>query len=253
MTTTIAVAGKGGTGKTTLSALLIKYLLERSKGSVLAIDADPSSNLNLVLGLPLETTVGDIREDMLEQVHANQFGAGTSKYDYLDYHIGTATIEGDYLDLLAMGRPEGQGCYCAVNNLLRMIIDRASRKYEWVLIDNEAGMEHLSRRTTRDVDILLVVTDPTVRGVVAAKGIVDLARDLSINVGRQYLIVNRLAGALTPALQSTIGQIDVELAGTIPYDPLMAEFDGNGRPLIEAPLDSAAYRAVQQIVDKVTG
>jgi CO dehydrogenase maturation factor len=151
-----------------------------------------------------------------------------------------------------MGRPEGQGCYCAVNNLMRMIIDRASKKYEWVVIDNEAGMEHLSRRTTRDVDILLVVTDPTVRGVAAAKGITELARDLSINVDRSYLIVNRLAGSLTSALQSAIDEIDIELAGTIPYDPLMAEFDSNGRPLVEATIDSAAYRAVQEIVDKVT-
>ena len=151
-----------------------------------------------------------------------------------------------------MGRPEGQGCYCAVNNLMRMIIDRASKKYEWVVVDNEAGMEHLSRRTTRDVDILLVVTDPTVRGVVAAKGITELARDLSINVERSYLIVNRLASTLTPALQSAIDEIDIELAGTIPYDPLMAEFDSYGRPLVEATIDSAAYRAVQEIVDKVT-
>jgi CO dehydrogenase maturation factor len=251
MTTTIALAGKGGTGKTTVAALLIKYLLEQGEDRVLAIDADPSSNLNLVLGLPLETTVGDIREEMLDKVQANQFGAGTSKYDYLDYHIGVATVEGEGLDLLAMGRPEGQGCYCAVNNLMRMIIDRTSKDYNWVVIDNEAGMEHLSRRTTRDVDVLLIVTDPTVRGVAAAKGIAELARDLSINVTRSYLVVNRLAGELTPALKSAIAQIGIELAGNVPYDPLMVEFDSNGQPLVEANGDSAAYRAVQQITNVI--
>jgi CO dehydrogenase maturation factor len=252
MTTTIALAGKGGTGKTTVAALLIKYLIEQGMDRVMAIDADPSSNLNLVLGLPLEVTVGGIREEMLEKVQANQLGAGTSKYDYLDYHIRVATVEGDHLDLLAMGRPEGQGCYCPVNNLMRMIIDRTSKDYDWVVIDNEAGMEHLSRRTTRDVDVLLIVTDPTVRGVVAARGIAGLARDLSINVKHSYLIVNRLAGELTPALQSAIDEIGIELAGSVPYDPLMAEFDSNGRPLVEVSNDSVAYRAVQQIADKVT-
>ena len=148
MTTTIALAGKGGTGKTTFAALLVKYLVAQQAGSILAIDADPSSNLNLALGLPLEQTIGDIREEMLGQVNKMDGSLngrpGMTKFDYLDYEIEYALVEGDQVDLLAMGRPEGAGCYCAVNHILRDIIDRRGRSYDFVVIDNEAGMEHLS-------------------------------------------------------------------------------------------------------------
>ncbi len=254
MTTTIALAGKGGTGKTTVAALLIKYLLNTHDGTLLAIDADPSSNLNLVLGVPLETTVGDIREEMLELVQSGgDMAIGTSKYDYLDYHIQTSMVEGDRFDLIAMGRPEGQGCYCPVNNLMRMIIDRISRKYRWVVIDNEAGMEHLSRRTTRDVDILLLVTDPTVRGVVAAGHMARLSRELKINVGKMYLVMNRVAGELPAPLQKAVEDVGIELAGTVPYDPTMVEFDAAGTPLVETGSDSLAYQAVCAIAEKVLG
>ncbi|MCC6955872.1 MAG: AAA family ATPase, partial [Anaerolineales bacterium] len=172
MTTTIALAGKGGVGKTTIAALVIKYLVDRSLGPVLAIDADPSSNLNLVLGLDLDWTIGDIREDLLDQVQTSlaQSGAamgtlpgGITKRDYLDYQIRSSVAEGDYFDLIAMGRSEGPGCYCAVNHNLREVVDGMSKNYRYVVIDNEAGMEHLSRRTTRDVQHLLIVTDPSQR------------------------------------------------------------------------------------------
>lgn len=253
MTTTIALAGKGGTGKTTVAALLIKHLLDERDGTLLAIDADPSSNLNLVLGVPLEETVGDIREELLELVQTGDIGLGTTRYEYLDYHIQAAMVEGDQFDLIAMGRPEGQGCYCAVNNLLRMIIDRISRKYDWVVIDNEAGMEHLSRRTTRDVNILLIVTDPTVRGVTAAGHIARLSHELEINVGKAYLVLNRVAGDLPAPLQKAIEEVGLELAGSVPYDPIMAEFDAVGTPLIRMDGNSTAYQSVCAIARKVLG
>ncbi|MHB9090935.1 MAG: ATP-binding protein, partial [Chloroflexota bacterium] len=161
MTITIAVAGKGGTGKTTLAALLIRYLRENQVGSVLAIDADPSSNLNQALGMSVEHSVGDIREEMLEKVGKNAMEPGMAKADYLEYRIQESLVEGSGVDLLAMGRPEGPGCYCAANNMLRVSVDRLAKNYDFVVIDNEAGLEHLSRRTTRDVDVLLVVSDPT--------------------------------------------------------------------------------------------
>src|SRR3990172_6146851 len=173
MTTTIALAGKGGVGKTTIAAMIIKYLMELQSGAILAIDADPSSNLNMVLGLDLEWTVGDIREDILEKVQQSLTAGGAAmgslpdginKRDYLDYHIRTALAEGPRFDLIAMGRSEGPGCYCAVNHNLREVIDGISKNYRYVVIDNEAGMEHLSRRTTRDVQYLLIVTNPSQRG-----------------------------------------------------------------------------------------
>jgi CO dehydrogenase maturation factor len=275
MTTMIALAGKGGTGKTTVAALLIKYLIEQNSGTVLAIDADPSANLNLVLGLPLEETIGDIREEMLSQVGptgALGMNASMSKLDYLDYQIEHALVEGPPLsppapqyggtsrggrggqggvDLLAMGRPEGSGCYCPVNHMLREIIDRLGRSYDYVVIDNEAGLEHLSRRTTRDVDVLLIVTDPTVRGVVAAGRIAELSRELDINIAQAYLVVNRVMNGLSPILQETIDSLDIPLAGMIPNDPEMMTLDAEGRPLIELGEESAIYQAVRTIAQSV--
>jgi CO dehydrogenase maturation factor len=249
--TTIALAGKGGTGKTTVAALLIRALVRRRLGTVLAIDADPSSNLNLALGLPLETTVGDIREDMLDGVQSGSVGTGITRHDFLNSEIRLAVEEGDVVDLLAMGRPEGQGCYCPVNHMLREIIDGLGRRYDYVVIDNEAGMEHLSRRTTRDVDLLLIVTDPTLRGVKAAEGIAQLAGDLEINVGRSMLIVNRAAGELPPTLREMVDGLGVPLAAVIPADPAVGEFDALGRPLVELDPASPASQAVEALAELV--
>lgn len=140
MTKTIALAGKGGTGKTTIAALLIRSLLKRSSGPVLAIDADPATNLHLALGLPMPATAGEIREEMMDSAQAGELGVAISRHEYLTREIRMALEEGDQVDLLAMGRPEGQGCYCAVNHLLRQIVDDLGRSYEYVVIDNEAGM-----------------------------------------------------------------------------------------------------------------
>ena len=147
MTKTIALAGKGGTGKTTVAALLIQSLLQRVPGPLLAIDADPATNLHLALGLAMPTTVGDVRETMAEEAQSQQLGVTMTRHDYLTHELQLALEEGDKVDLIAMGRPEGQGCYCAANHLLRTILDDMGRHYPYVIIDNEAGMEHISRRT----------------------------------------------------------------------------------------------------------
>ncbi len=249
--TTIALAGKGGTGKTTVAALLVRSLVQRRAGAVLAIDADPSSNLNLVLGLPLETTVGDIREGLLANVQSGAVGTGVTRHDFLSAEIRMAVEEGDTVDLLAMGRPEGQGCYCAVNHMLRDIVDGLGRAYRYVVIDNEAGMEHLSRRTTRDVDVLLAVTDPTVRGLKAAEGIVKLAAELDINVGQSWLVVNRVNGELPAALRAEIEALPIELAAVIPADPRIGEFDAGGRPLVELDADSPAAQAIERLAGRL--
>ncbi|MEW5829704.1 MAG: AAA family ATPase [Chloroflexota bacterium] len=261
MTTTIALAGKGGVGKTTVAGMVIKWLAQNQPGSILAIDADPAANLNMVLGLEIDWTVGDIREDMLQQVKASltQSGAamgvmpgGASKRDYLDYHIRTSLAEGSRFDLIAMGRGEGPGCYCAVNHNLREVIDDMSKHYAYVVIDNEAGMEHLSRRTTRDVQHLLVVSDPTQRGLVTAANIAQMRRDLDIAVENAYLIVNRLPGGQIPApLQAEIEKLDLPLLGVIPADDDLTTFEYSGKPLIDLGDESPVYQAVAGMMESI--
>lgn len=260
MTTTIALAGKGGVGKTTVAAMVIKYLTRNFSGSVLAIDADPSSNLNMVLGLELEWTVGDIREDMLSQVKNSlvQGGAamgvlpgGVSKRDYLDYEIRSSLAEGEKVDLIAMGRSEGQGCYCAVNHNLREVIDAISKNYNYVVIDNEAGMEHLSRRTTRDVQHLLIVSDPSQRGIVAAERIAGFRNDLEINIENAYFILNRMAGEIPEPLQERIEALDIPLIGVIPANTELTNFEFSARPLIEVDEDNPVYQAVGEIIRSI--
>lgn len=260
MTTTIALAGKGGVGKTTTAGMVVKYLAQNSPGAILAIDADPSSNLNMVLGLDLEWTVGDIREGMLGQVKESllQGGAamgtmpgGMSKRDYLNYEIQSSLAEGDRFDLIAMGRSEGPGCYCAVNHNLREVIDTISKNYRYVVIDNEAGMEHLSRRTTRDVDHLLIVTDPSQRGIVAAERIAGFQKELNIEIENVYLILNRVPGEIPTPLQEKIEELDIPLIGTIPEDNTLMSFEFEGRPLVDLGDDSPVYQAVVGIMEKI--
>ncbi len=265
MTTTIALAGKGGTGKTTVAALLVRYLVEERDGAILAIDADPASNLHFVLGMELHQTIGEIREDMLDQVQtsgalAGAMPGGMSKQEYLDYQVQMSLVEGDRVDLLAMGRPEGQGCYCAANQMLRLILDRLKSHYDYVVIDNEAGMEHLSRRTTRDVDVLLLVTDPTQRGLITARRMQEMVPELEIGVGRVYLIVNRLrsdgreqAEAVPRPLVRVIEEAELDLIGTVPEEPAMAEFEFTGRPLVELPAETGLYQAVREIAGEILG
>ena len=262
MTTTIALAGKGGTGKTTISAMIVKYLINKDKGPILAIDADPSANLNMVLGVDLEHTVGGIREDMLKQVQSAQnvtgaargsIAGGMSKHDYLDYEIHSSLIESDMFDLIAMGRSEGPGCYCAVNHNLRDILDKLSHNYPFVVMDNEAGMEHLSRRTTQDVDHLFIISGPTQRGLSAAAGIVELKDELEVNIKNSYFILNRVPGEIPAPLQETINNLKVPFLGPVPADNNVMEFDFSGQPLIELEDDSPVYLAVAEMMDKTLG
>ncbi len=261
MTTTIALAGKGGVGKTTVSGMIIKCLAKNKTGPILAIDADPSSNLNMVLGLELDWTVGDIREDMLAQVKQSLLGSGAamgalpggiSKHDYLDHQIRSSLAEGQAFDLIAMGRGEGTGCYCAVNHNLREVIDSISKNYRFVVIDNEAGMEHLSRRTTRDVQHLIIVSDPTQRGINAASRIAAFRNELDIAIENAYLVINRLPGEIPPALKAYIEEnLDIPLLGTIPSDTTLMDFEFSGRPLVELGDQSPVYQSVAQMMDHI--
>lgn len=260
MTITIALAGKGGVGKTTVAAMVIKYLVKNKNSPVLAIDADPSSNLNMVLGLELEWTVGDIREDMLAQVKSSVAAGGTAmgsmpngiaKRDYLDLMVRSSVAEGENVDLIAMGRSEGPGCYCAVNHNLREVVDSISKNYRYVVIDNEAGMEHLSRRTTRDVQHLIIVSDPTQRGLVAAARIASMRNELDIHIENAYLIINRLVGPLHPILAGEIQKMEIPLLGTIPADQELSNFEFSGQPLVELGDESPVYRAIAEMMAKL--
>lgn len=250
MTTTIAVAGKGGTGKTTVSALLIRYLVQHKMGSVLAIDADPSSNLNLALGVELEQTIGAVREEALVKVQAGNMASGMTKTDFLEYGVRDALVEEKGFDLLAMGRPEGQGCYCAANSILRNSMDRLAQGYDYVVMDNEAGLEHISRRTTRDVDMLLIVSDFSQRGIVAAGRVAELTRELKTKVKRMGLVLNRAHGWTTETLPAeaaaAVQRTGVPLAAVVPDDPLLGEYDLLGKPLWTLPDESVAWQTLRR-------
>ena len=245
MTKVIALAGKGGTGKTTIAALLTRSLLRRGQGPVLAIDADPAMNLHLALGLPAPTTVGELREDLRTAQLA------ISRQEHLTHQIRMALEEGEQVDLLAMGRPEGAGCYCAVNNMLRQILDDLGKSYRWVVVDNEAGMEHISRRTTRDVDLLLVVTDPTVRGARAAQTIAAMAGEVDVKVRHKLLVVNRARGPLPPELEAALDEVGLERAAVVPADDVLADLDAQGSALLHLNGASPAGQAVEALAERV--
>jgi CO dehydrogenase maturation factor len=251
MTKTIAIAGKGGTGKTTVAALLIKLLSQ--KGVVLAVDADPSTNLNQALGLSLNDskTVGRIREKMAEDVSKGRFSPTIAKQEYLFGKIMESLVESKGFDLLAMGRPEGPGCYCASNEFLRVSLDKLVKdyKYNYIVMDCEAGMEHISRQTTRDVDVLLIMSDPTIRGITTAARMKDLIGELRSKIGKVGLIVNRVKGGLSPELKKAIDESGLQVIALIPEDPNMAGLEMKGRPITELPQESPLQLKVKEMIE----
>jgi len=246
----IAFAGKGGTGKTSIAALTIRYLLERRRGPVLAVDADSNACLNEALGVEVHTTVGRLREISLKTIReGGERPGGMSMEELLEYQIHQALVEAKGFDLLVMGRPEGPGCYCAANNIIRKYTDHLSEKYPYVVIDNEAGMEHLSRRTTHSVDLLIMVSDPTVKGVKTAGRINDLIDELELDINRRVLVINRLSSEKADELLGLAEDLGLEVAGTVPDDPLVFQYDLEGKPVYQLPPDSAAVMAVYTILD----
>jgi len=251
MTKTIAIAGKGGTGKTTVAALLIKFLSQ--KGLVLAVDADPSTNLNQALGLPLDDskTVGRIREKMTADVSKGRFSPSISKPEYLFSKIVESLAESKGFDLLAMGRPEGPGCYCASNEFLRASLDQLVKdyKYNYIVMDCEAGMEHISRQTTRDVDVLLIMSDPTIRGITTAARMKDLIGELRSKIGKVGLIVNRVKGELSPEIKKAIDESGLQVIALVPEDPDIAGLEMKGRPVTELSQESPLQLKVKEIAE----
>lgn len=241
---TIAISGKGGTGKSTIAALMVRWLSQHNAGSILAVDADSNVNLNVLLGLEIKDTVGAIREEM--KLASSNLPGGMSKARFLEYKIQTSLVETPSYDLIAMGRPEGPGCYCYANNLLRDILQTLSSQYRYIIIDNEAGMEHLSRRTTLNIDSLLIVTDPTVRGVRTASNISRLLSELDIRIGKKEVIVNRLRSKVPPIVTQTLEEEHLELGLTIPEDNTLFQMEQKGESVWTLPDLSPAFLAVDK-------
>jgi len=247
---TIAITGKGGCGKTTVSALTVRLLVERGEGPVLAVDADPNMNLNAALGVEVPGTVGDVREEVLDR-DASMSG-GMTKTEMLEYRTAEALAEAEGFDLLAMGRPEGPGCYCYANNILRACVDRVAGNYRYVVIDCEAGLEHISRRTTRSPDALVALTDPSMRGLETAFRVFDLASDLDTRARRAYLAMTMVPETgVPPALERAIAERGLTLAATIPADEEIRRRDAMGEPLVGVSDDSPALKAVGRLLSDV--
>uniref|UniRef100_A0A7V6A364 Carbon monoxide dehydrogenase n=1 Tax=Desulfobacca acetoxidans TaxID=60893 RepID=A0A7V6A364_9BACT len=242
------MAGKGGTGKTTVAAMVLRYLVEHGKTPVLAVDADANANLNEVLGLELEHTVGEAREEMKKEGGGM---VGMTKDQLIEMRINQCLVEAEGFDLISMGQSEGPGCYCAANNLVAHYMEVLSKNYPYILMDNEAGMEHISRLTTKNVDLLVLVSDPSWRGIQAARRLKDLAGQLRIVTGRVVLLVNRVVDGLSDRTRQEIATQGLDLAGLIPQDALVANYDSQGRPTYTLPGDSAALRAVQDIFSRL--
>lgn len=242
----IGLAGKGGTGKTTIAGLLVKFLVEKGKGPILAVDADSNANLNEVLGLEVEETLGGAREEMKRGV-----ATGMTKDVFMEMKLEQAVVEADGFDLIVMGRPEGPGCYCAANSLLTIYLERLIGNYEYVVIDNEAGMEHISRLTTNDINLLLVVSDPTRRGIQSAARIFELTKELGLNIDRELLVVNQAREGQFDNLSKTAKEFNLDLTGVIPEDEEIREFDLNGTPTVQLSPTSKALQAAYSIFGNV--
>ena len=245
----IAMAGKGGTGKTTLSALIIRHLQKKGLGPILAVDADPSSNLADALGLPVKQSLGTAREDFFET--KGKLPPGMTKETYLEMKLHEILVESRGLDLLVMGRPEGPGCYCYANNILRHHLDILVKNYPFVVMDNEAGMEHLSRRTTQGVDYLLFLSDYSIKGIRTVGKIRELIEELKLSVKEKHLVVDRAPEELDPGFRREIQKQGLDLLGTVPVDPFISDYEMRGQPLVDLPEGSPAVGIVAGMMAKM--
>jgi CO dehydrogenase maturation factor len=245
----IAVAGKGGTGKTSVTSLVIRYLLKNKMGTVLAVDADPNSNLAENLGLEVRQTVGRILNEF--QGEKLNIPPGMTKEGYLEYQLNVAITESQGLDLITMGRGEGPECYCYPNVVIRKLIDEWAKNYAFVVMDNEAGMEHLSRRTTQNIDEMLLVSDHSVKGLRAVDRIRELVRELKLIVKRQSIIINMVPGEIDPLLKQEMERMGIEPAAVIPVDEELKRCDLEQKPLYDLPDTSRAVTAVNELMERL--
>jgi len=249
LTVSIAIAGKGGSGKTTVASLVIRYLMKSGGSPILAVDADPNSNLAESLGLEVKETLGSVIASFNEE--KINIPPGMTKENYLEYRLNQSMVETTELDLLTMGRGEGPECYCYPNLILRKIIDALADNYASVVLDNEAGMEHLSRRTTQNIDELIIVSNHSVKGVRAVAQIEDLAAQLKLSVKRRSVIMNCAPPDLNPLVAAELSRLGIEPLVTIPLDDAVTEYDLELRPLLELPDSSPAVMAVNGLMSRL--
>lgn len=252
----IAMAGKGGTGKTTFAALLIRGLINRGLGPVLAVDADPNATLAEALGIPMPKTIGMVREEFGKA--SDTLPSGMTKGMFFEYKLNEIIVEQEGLDLLVMGRPEGPGCYCYVNNLLRGAVEKLAENYRYVVVDNEAGLEHLSRRTAARVDLMVILSDHSVRGVRSAHRVIELADEMGLDVHGRVVLVNRVVGegsltepelAVDEAVLREAKRLELEIFAAIPYDSVVVNTDLDQGSLLRAGADSPAAMAAEKVLD----
>jgi CO dehydrogenase maturation factor len=248
----IAIAGKGGTGKTTVSALLISYLEKHNKTPVLAVDADPDSNLPEALGMSGEktlSTVGSTRQEFFDT--KGDLPAGMPKEAFLELKLSQALVESKNIDLLVMGRPEGSGCYCYINNVLRKHLDLLGNNYPFVIIDNEAGLEHLSRRTEQNIDTMIIVSDYSHNGLRAATRVKDLAEEMKLDIKSYNLIINNTPATVSPQFKKEIEDTGITLLGFIPHDEQVPIFDIENKPVTDLPDTLSVVSAFNTIAEKL--
>jgi CO dehydrogenase maturation factor len=232
-----------------LAALVMRTLLDSKRKPVLAVDADPNACLGLTLNIEIGETIGALREEVLED--PKQIPTGMSKADYIDYRLRECVVESEGFDVITMGRSEGPRCYCYINSLLRYFLDRLDEKYRYVVLDNEAGMEHLSRQTTRDVDLLLLISDPTVVGLRSVARIKKLVDSLDVNIRRWGLVLNRDSGELSAQQEAEIQASGLELWGRVPYDETVSSYALVGKSLMDLPADSPSLIAVRGMLQRI--
>jgi CO dehydrogenase maturation factor len=249
MSLNIAVAGKGGTGKTSTAALIIRHLVRKAAGPVFAVDADPNANLGDSLGLKVRQTMGGIIA--LFNQEKITIPAGMTKEAYLEFKFNEALIETKGLDLLTMGRGEGADCYCYPNTMLRKFMDSLEGSYKFMVMDNEAGMEHLSRRTTQNVDELLLISDHSIKGVRTLTRLRDLVADLKLKVKRQSVIINLVPGEMEPAIKEELSRLKIEPTAVIPYDETVYKCDIEMKSLLDISPDSRAVKAVDSLMARL--
>ena len=249
---TIAVAGKGGVGKTTTCGMLIDYLCKKKNGPVLVVDADANSNLNEVLGVEVETSLGQIREEMAQAELKGTIPAGMTKADYADFKFSSAIIEEDDYDMLVMGRTQGKGCYCYVNGVLKTQVDKYAKNYSYIVMDNEAGLEHVARGTLPHVDTMLLISDCSRRGIQAAARVAEMVEELNLKPGQLGLIVNRAPnGILNEGVKEEIEKHGLNLLGVLPQDEGVYDCDCNGEPSAKLPENNPVKAALKGIMQKL--
>ena len=249
---TIAVAGKGGVGKTTTCGMLIDYLCKKKNGPVLVVDADANSNLNEVLGVEVETSLGAIREEMAQAELKGSIPAGMTKADYADFKFNSAIIEEDDFDMLVMGRTQGKGCYCYVNGVLKTQVDKYARNYSYIVMDNEAGLEHVARGTLPHVDTMLLISDCSRRGIQAVARIAEMVQEMNLNPTKMGLIVNRApGGVLDDGVKEEIEKHGLTLFGVLPHDEAVYRCDCDGEPSSKLPDNDPMKVALKGIAQSI--